>query len=199
VFAIAVGLAAEHFAGLEPIVGAFAAGLVAGQTEFSDRIEAELRPISFLFVPIFFLFIGTQVDVKALADPQLLLAGAVISLLAMAGKFVAGLGVLSKGVSRKIIGVGMIPRGEVGLIFAALGASELSDVVSPGDNAIVVMMVVVTTLIAPLILNRMLRRHPLEDEQAAEDESVASMGKILDSPVIGSPEQDATQRETPEE
>ena len=192
VFAIAVGLAAEHFAGLEPIVGAFAAGLVAGQTDFSDRIEAELRPISFLFVPIFFLFIGTQIDVKSLADPQVLLAGAVISLLAIVGKFVAGLGVLSKGVNRKIIGVGMVPRGEVGLIFAALGASELSDVVSPGDNAIVVLMVVVTTLLAPLILNRMLRKQPLDDGQAAEEASVASMGKILDSPVTGSPEQDAT-------
>ena len=199
IFAIAVGLAAEHFAGLEPIVGAFAAGLVAGQTDSSDRIEAELRPISFLFVPIFFLFIGTQVDVKALADPQVLMAGAVISLLAIVGKFVAGLGVLSKGVNRKIIGVGMVPRGEVGLIFAALGASELSDVVSPGDNAIVVMMVVVTTLLAPLILNRMLRKQPLDGEQAAEEASVASMGKILDSPVTGSPEQDATQQGASEE
>ena len=160
VFAIAVGLAAEHFAGLEPIVGAFAAGLVAGQTDFSDRIEAELRPIAFLFVPIFFLFIGTQVDVIALSDPQVLLAGGLISVLAIIGKFVAGLGVVSKGVSRKIVGVGMIPRGEVGLIFAALGADELSAVVSAGDNAIVVLMVVVTTLLAPLILNRMLRNAP---------------------------------------
>jgi len=192
VFAIAVGLAAEYLAGLEPIVGAFAAGLVAGQTSFSDRVEAELRPISFLFVPIFFLFIGTQVDVRTLTDPQVLLAGALISLLAVVGKLVAGLGVLSKGVSRRIVGVGMVPRGEVGLIFAALGASELRAVVSAGDNAIVVLMVVVTTLLAPLILNRMLRMHPLDDESAAEDETVASMGKILDSPVIGSAEQDAT-------
>ncbi|MDR9449822.1 MAG: cation:proton antiporter [Acidimicrobiia bacterium] len=193
VFAIAVGLAAEHFAGLEPIVGAFAAGLVAGQTSFADRIEAELRPIAFLFVPIFFLFIGTEVDVQALADPQVLLAGGVISLLAIAGKLVAGLGVLSKGVSRRIVGVGMVPRGEVGLIFAALGAGQLSAVVGPGDNAVVVLMVVVTTLLAPLILNRMLRNQPLTEEGDAEEESVASMGLILDSPVIGSAEQDATQ------
>lgn len=199
VFAIAVGLAAEHFAGLEPIVGAFAAGLVAGQTDFSDRIEAELRPIAFLFVPIFFLFIGTQVDVIALSDPQVLLAGGLISVLAIIGKFVAGLGVVSKGVSRKIVGVGMVPRGEVGLIFAALGANELSAVVSAGDNAIVVLMVVVTTLLAPMILNRMLRNAPPDEESAAEEESIVSMGKILDSPVIGSAEQDATLRDHPEE
>ena len=199
IFAIAVGLAAEHFAGLEPIVGAFAAGLVAGQTDFADRIEAELRPIAFLFVPIFFLFIGTQVDVIALSDPQVLLAGGLISVLAIVGKLVAGVGVVSKGVSRKIVGVGMVPRGEVGLIFAALGANELSAVVSAGDNAIVVLMVVITTLLAPLILHRMLRKAPPDEESAAEDESVASMGLILDSPVIGSAEQDATQIETPEE
>ena len=199
VFAIAVGLAAEHFAGLEPIVGAFAAGLVAGQTKFAERIEAELRPIAFLFVPIFFLFIGTQVDVGALTDPEVLLAGGLISLLAIVGKFVAGLGVLTKGVDRRIVGVGMVPRGEVGLIFAALGASQLSAVVSPGDNAIVVLMVVVTTLLAPVILNRMLKNQPLEDESAAEDVSAASIGLILDSPVIGSAEQDASQRDEAEE
>ena len=199
VFAIAVGLAAEHFAGLEPIVGAFAAGLVAGQTSFADRIEAELRPISFLFVPIFFLFIGSRVDVVALSDPQVLLAGGIISFLAIVGKLVAGLGVLSKGVSRRVVGVGMVPRGEVGLIFAALGAGELSAVVGAGENAIVVLMVVVTTLLAPLILNRMLRNEPLDDERAAEDRIVVSMGKILDSPVIGSAEQDASKRDATED
>jgi len=199
VFAIAVGLAAEHFAGLEPIVGAFAAGLVAGQTSFADRIEAELRPISFLFVPIFFLFIGSRVDVVALSDPQVLLAGGIISFLAIVGKLVAGLGVLSKGVSRRVVGVGMVPRGEVGLIFAALGAGELSAVVGAGENAIVVLMVVVTTLLAPLILNRMLRNEPLDDGRAAEDRTLVSMGKILDSPVIGSAEQDASKRDATED
>jgi Kef-type K+ transport system membrane component KefB len=199
VFAIAVGLAAEHFAGLEPIVGAFAAGLVAGQTDFAGRIEAELRPIAFLFVPIFFLFIGTEVDVGALADPEVLLAGGVISILAVAGKFVSGLGVLHKGVDRRIVGVGMVPRGEVGLIFAALGASTLSAVVSGADNAIVVLMVVVTTLLAPLILNWMLKKRPLEEEAEEEEESVASMELILDSPVIGSAEQDASAKRIEEE
>lgn len=93
----------------------------------------------------------------------------------------------------------MVPRGEVGLIFAALGANELSAVVSAGDNAIVVLMVVVTTLLAPMILNRMLRNAPPDEESAAEEESIVSMGKILDSPVIGSAEQDATLRDHPEE
>lgn len=196
VFAIAIGLAAEGLAGLEPIVGAFAAGLVAGQTAFSDRIEAELRPISFLFVPIFFLFIGTQVDVTTLSDVKVLLAGGLISLLAIIGKFVSGLGAF-KGIDRKVVGVGMIPRGEVGLIFAALGASQLSAVVGSAENAIVVLMVVVTTLLAPLILNRMLRSRPLDEDAAREDETAATMGKILDSPVIGSPEQDASKQGDP--
>ena len=144
---------------------------------------------------------GNQVDVKALSDPQVLLAGGLISVLAIIGKLVSGLGVLSKGVDRRIVGVGMVPRGEVGLIFAALGATQLSAVVSGGDNAIVVLMVVVTTLLAPLILNRMLRQQPLGDESAEEEEeeTVASMELILDSPVIGSAERDASKPGEPDE
>lgn len=197
IFAIAIGLAAETLAGLEPIVGAFAAGLVAGQTTFSNRVQAELRPIAFLFVPIFFLYIGTQVDVQALADPEILLAGGVIAVLAIVGKLVAGVGVLSKGVDRRVVGVGMVPRGEVGLIFAALGATDLRDIVGAGENALVVLMVVVTTLLAPLVLNRMLRRRP-DGGNGAEDETAAAMGRILDSPVIGSPEKDASREPPPD-
>jgi Kef-type K+ transport system membrane component KefB len=128
-----------------------------------------------------------------------LLAGGVISILAIVGKFVSGLGVLHKGVDRRIVGVGMVPRGEVGLIFAALGASTLSAVVSGADNAIVVLMVVVTTLLAPLILNWMLKKQPLEEDTEEEQETAASMELILDSPVTGSAEQDASAKRVEEE
>jgi Kef-type K+ transport system membrane component KefB len=157
VFAIAVGLAADWLAGLEPIVGAFAAGLVAGQTRFSDRIHGELRPIVFLFVPIFFLSIGAAVDVGVLTDPGTIGAGMVIAVLAIAGKLVAGIGVRGTGIDPLIVGVGMAPRGEVGLIFVALAADGLSGVVGPEETAIVVLMVLVTTIVAPMVLNRMLR------------------------------------------
>ncbi len=136
-------------------------------------------------------------ELAAFGNTEILVAGAVISLLAIVGKVVSGVGVISRGIDRRLVGVGMIPRGEVGLIFAALGANELREVVGAGENAIVVLMVVITTLVAPLMLHRMLRRRPLEPD-AAEEATTAAMGKILDSPVTGSPEQDATQQPPPD-
>lgn len=190
-FAVAVGIAAEKLAGLDPIVGAFAAGLVAAQSGQHERVFRELRPIVYLFVPIFFLSIGARVDVGVLADPEVLLAGGVISLLAMAGKIVAGLGVWGDA-DRWIVGVGMIPRGEVGLIFAALGSTQLAAVVGPEETAIVVMMVVVTTIVAPIVLNRMLRSRPLP----AEVPTPPMEELILDSPVVGGSEIDETERDS---
>lgn len=184
IFAIAIGLAAEELAGLDPIVGAFAAGLVASETVFDERIARELRPISYLFVPIFFLSIGARVDVGVLLEPEVLLAGGVISLLAIVGKLAAAAGTWRTSLQPWVVGVGMIPRGEVGLIFAALGADQLAAVVGAEETAIVVLMVVVTTLAAPLVLHRMLSRGT--DEILPEEES------IVDSPITGGPERDPT-------
>ncbi len=184
-FAIAVGIAAERIAGLAPIVGAFAAGLVVAQSGQHQRLMRELRPIVHLFVPIFFLAIGAQVDVGLLTDPAVLVAGGAISVLAIVGKVVSGLGVFG-GADRWIVGIGMIPRGEVGLIFAALGSTQLRSVVGPEETAIVVMMVVVTTLVAPVILNRMLRSRP------APEPGVPSPleERVLEAPALGAHEID---------
>lgn len=157
VLALALGIAADRLAGLNPIVGAFVAGLIVGQARHVERIQKEIRPISHFFVPIFFLAVGARVDVGVLLRPSVLVAGAVITLAAALGKLVAGFGVLSKTVRKTVVGVGMIPRGEVGLIFAALGASQLSDVVGAEEIAIVVMMVILTTLGPPFVLARLLR------------------------------------------
>ncbi len=184
-FAVAVGIAAEEVAGLDPIVGAFAAGLVAAQSGHHERVFRELRPIVYLFVPIFFLSIGARVDVGVLADPQVLIAGGLISVLAMAGKVVAGLGVWGT-TDRWIVGVGMIPRGEVGLIFAALGSTQLAAVVGPEETAIVVLMVVVTTIVAPIVLNRMLRSRPMP----AAEVTPPLEEMLLDSPMLGGAEVD---------
>jgi Kef-type K+ transport system membrane component KefB len=184
-FAVAVGIAAEEIAGLDPIVGAFAAGLVAAQSGHHERLFRELRPIVYLFVPIFFLSIGARVDVDVLTDPKVLMAGGVVSMLAIVGKIVSGLGVWG-GADRWVVGVGMIPRGEVGLIFAALGSTQLAAVVGPEETAIVVMMVVVTTLVAPIVLNRMLRYRPLP----AAPTPAGLEQKLLDSPMLGGREID---------
>ncbi len=183
--AIAVGIAGEKIAGLAPIVGAFAAGLAVGQAGEHQRLSRELRPVVHLFVPIFFLSIGARVDVGLLTEPTVLFAGGVIAALAIVGKVVAGLGVLG-GANRWIVGVGMIPRGEVGLIFAALGATQLSGVVGPEETAIVVMMVVVTTLAAPIVLSRMLLTTSASERSAPP----ALEEQIFEAPALGAPEID---------
>ncbi len=159
VIAVGLGVVAETLAGVDPIVGAFVAGLIVGQAEHVDRIRSEIAPISYLLVPIFFVAIGAQVDVRALFDPEILIAGLALTLLAALGKVAAGLGVgRRKPIRRMVVGVGMIPRGEVGLIYAGLGATTLSAVVGDAEVAIVVLMVILTTLLGPIAVSRLLRQ-----------------------------------------
>ncbi len=159
VIAVGLGVVAETLAGVDPIVGAFVAGLIVGQAEHVDRIRSEIAPISYLLVPIFFVAIGAQVDVRALFDPEILIAGLALTLLAALGKVAAGLGVgRHKPIRRMVVGVGMIPRGEVGLIYAGLGATTLSAVVGDAEVAIVVLMVILTTLLGPIAVSRLLRQ-----------------------------------------
>ncbi|MEA1901895.1 MAG: cation:proton antiporter [Actinomycetota bacterium] len=167
VIAIGVAVAAETLAGLDPIVGAFVAGLIVGQAEHVERIQSEIRPISHLLVPVFFVTIGAQINIQTLFEPGILIAGFVLSLLAAIGKVVAGLGVGRKPLRKLVVGVGMIPRGEVGLIFAGLGATTLSAVIGEPEVAIVVLMVILTTVLGPLLLSNLLRRPPPDSTLAS--------------------------------
>lgn len=155
VMALALGVAADLLAGLSPIVGAFVAGLVIAQASDIQRIQADIGPIAHFFVPIFFLAVGARVDVSTLIEPRVIFGGILITIAAVAGKLVAGIG--AGAIDKLVVGVGMIPRGEVGLIFAALGASQLASVVTPEEVAIVVLMVILTTLGPPFVLTRLLR------------------------------------------
>lgn len=167
VLALMLGIAAERVAGLDPIVGAFVAGLIIGREHDIGRIQSELRPISHFFVPIFFLAVGARVDVSVLLRPSVIGAGLLITVVAVVGKLIAGLGA-GKGMRRSVVGVGMVPRGEVGLIFAALGASQLSGVVTSEDLAIIVLMVILTTLAPPFVLTRLVQRSG-KDSAAVDD------------------------------
>src|SRR5262245_45097333 len=116
--------------GLAPIVGAFAAGLVLDEAHFvlfRDRgehsLDELLQPVSALLVPIFFVSMGLKVDLSAFTRPELLGFAAVLTLAAIIGKQVCSLSVRERGLNRLAVGLGMIPRGEVGLIFAGIGAS----------------------------------------------------------------------------
>jgi len=151
--------------GLAAIVGAFAAGLVLDNTFYKGyhamrerKIEEVIAPISAIFVPVFFVLMGLQVDLRSFGSITVLQFAAGLSVAAIIGKQVCSFGILEKGVNRWVVGVGMIPRGEVGLIFAGIGAS-LSvagvPVFSPETFSAMVVMVMVTTLATPPLLKMM--------------------------------------------
>ena len=155
-------------AGLAPIVGAFAAGVVLEEVHYKPflergerRVEELLFPITTLIVPVFFVVMGLRVDLKSFASPAVLQFAAMITLVAIVGKQVCGLGVLERGVDRLAIGVGMIPRGEVGLIFAGLGSSLILQghpVLSPTTFSALVLMIMLTTFITPPLLKLVFER-----------------------------------------
>ncbi len=155
-------------AGLAPIVGAFAAGVVLEEVQYKPfvergerRVEEMLFPITTLIAPVFFVVMGMRVDVRSFASAKVLGFAAVVTLVAIIGKQVCGLGVLESGVNRWAIGVGMIPRGEVGLIFAGLGSSLLvqgQPVLSSTTFSALVLMVMLTTFITPPLLKLAMAR-----------------------------------------
>jgi Kef-type K+ transport system membrane component KefB len=152
-------------AGLAPIVGAFAAGLLLEEVHFSGfreniRIEELIRPVSAFLAPIFFVLMGIQVRLETFADLQVLGIAAGLTIAAILGKQVCGFGVLEKGLHRVTVGVGMIPRGEVGLIFAGIGKSLR--VIDDGTFSALVIMVVITTLITPPLLQLTFPKDPIE-------------------------------------
>ena len=112
-----------------------------------------IDPVGYLFVPVFFVYTGMQVDLASFADPKIVLAALAITVAAVAGKLASG---LAAGSANKwLVGWGMVPRGEVGLIFAMVGR-ELG-VVPDGVFSMIVIMVVLTTLVTPPVLQRLMR------------------------------------------
>ena len=137
------------------IIGAFAAGILLRETPQARAMEHGTAQLGQFFVPIFFVVVGAAVDVKVLNpfDPTnrtTLLIGGLLIAAAVAGKFLAGYAPFWFQGNKKVIGVGMIPRGEVGLIFAQMGLA--GGVFSPGLFSAVALMVMVTTFMTPPLL-----------------------------------------------
>jgi Kef-type K+ transport system membrane component KefB len=159
---------ASSLIGLAPIIGAFAAGLILEEVHFKDFVhrgerplEELLRPISDVFVPVFFVLMGLRTDLSAFGAPGALGLAAVLIVLAIIGKQVCSLGVTVPGVNRLAVGIGMVPRGEVGLIFANVGAGLTlngAPVIGPSTFSAVVAMVVITTMVTPPALKWSLAR-----------------------------------------
>lgn len=145
--------------GLAPIVGAFSAGLILESVhyrDFTDRgehaLEELIHPISSFLVPVFFVLMGMRTDLQAFTQPGVAGLAIALTVAAVIGKQFAGFGVVTRGVDRIMVGLGMIPRGEVGLIFASMGLALSvagERIVTREVFAAAVVMVVVTTLVTP--------------------------------------------------
>ena len=154
--------------GLATIVGAFAAGLILDEfhwRSFTERgehsIDELVKPIAGFLVPIFFVTMGARVELATFATISVLGFAGVLTFVAILGKQICGLGVLQKGLDRISVGIGMVPRGEVGLIFAAIGSKLMLDgapVIAKATFSAVVIMVMITTMIAPPALKLSLAR-----------------------------------------
>jgi Kef-type K+ transport system membrane component KefB len=140
------------------IIGAFAAGLVLGPTPHAHVVEHGVLRLSMLFVPIFFVWVGAAVDVRAFTDPQVLLVGGSLIVVAIAGKYVAGYAPFWFKGRKAVIGVGMMPRGEVGLIFAQMGLT--TGALTTGLFSALTLMVMVTTFLAPPLLKMLFPPRP---------------------------------------
>jgi len=127
-------------------------GMLLSEVREKYRLEEPIFAVESFLAPIFFAMVGVRLELSVLASPAVLLAGSVVTVIAILGKVLGGfLGALTQGVrSALTVGVGMSPRGEVGLIVAALGLA--AGAVNEEEYAIVLFMVVFTTLLAPLAL-----------------------------------------------
>ncbi len=163
-FCLALGFAQlAQVAGLAPLIGAFVAGLLLDDVDFrvgdalqKHRLEELVKPISDIMITIFFVGIGAQVQLQALLDPDILLIIGGLTVVAVASKGLAGYAVHGPGFDRLGIGFGMIPRGEVGLVFAAYAFSH--QVFSAQMYSAVVLVVLLTTLVGPILLKPRLAR-----------------------------------------
>ncbi|NVK26712.1 MAG: cation:proton antiporter [Flavobacteriia bacterium] len=146
--------------GLATIVGAFAAGMVIQEKYFENvklphqDIEDLVGPIEEIFAPIFFVMMGFQVDVTAFLDIDIVLMGLGITAVAILGKVLAGF-FTRRGYNKWLVGVGLIPRGEVGIIFASIGRSI--GVLDDRLFAVIILVVILTTLLTPPFLNKLIK------------------------------------------
>ncbi|MEY4176415.1 MAG: High-affinity Na(+)/H(+) antiporter NhaS3 [Actinomycetota bacterium] len=156
-FAVTIGFAElADSAKLAFIIGAFMAGLGLGRSRQHDRIARDLGSVGNLLIPVFFAQIGINADLGAMFKPSVLGLAAALSVVAVLGKLASAVGTLGTNVDRLLVGLGMIPRGEVGLIFAAIGLSN--GVLDADQYGALILVVLLTTLMTPPLLRWRLGR-----------------------------------------
>ena len=132
------------------IIGAFMAGLGLGRSDHHERITRDLGAIGNILIPVFFVLIGVNADLSAMGDPKVLGLAAVLTVVGIVGKIAASVGAFGVRADKLLIGLGMIPRGEVGLIFASIGLT--SGVLGSDLYGALLVVVLVTTMITPPLL-----------------------------------------------
>ena len=167
-----------NVAKLAPIVGAFVAGLALSRTRQSERIRRELTPVGHLFIPVFFLQIGIDADISAFGRLSVLRDAGILLVVAVVGKLVASAGARGTRSDKWLIGLGMLPRGEVGLIFATIGLQN--GVLGPDLYASLLLVVLITTLGTPQLLK--VRYHSIRSRVRA---TVGGLPVTLEPPKGG--------------
>lgn len=170
-FCFALGIAAlADLAGSAMIIGAFAAGLVLSTTNQFDAVVERIEPVADVFTPIFFVAVGAPVNVhlfipgSADFNLRVLVVGLILTVIAIVGKLVAGLAVRRKDTDKLLVGVGMVPRGEVGLIFASIGLT--AGILSGSVYSAILIMVILSTFVVPPILKILFSRKPPTQPEA---------------------------------
>lgn len=169
--AFALGLAwLATRAGSAMIIGAFAAGLILHPTPQRKEIERSATQLGYFFVPIFFAGVGASVDLASLASREALLVGAALITVGVIGKVAAGFAPWWFKGQKLLVGIAMVPRGEVGLIFAQMGLA--AGVLSKSTFGALMLMVVVTTFMTPPLLNLVVSRRAANDESAPDQSGI---------------------------
>lgn len=167
--------AAANSARLAPIIGAFVAGAALSRTKEHDRIARDFQIVGRIFIPIFFLQIGIDTDVTKFFDAHVLLLASILAIIAIAGKMAAAFGAFGTNSDKLLIGIGMVPRGEVGLIFASIGVSV--GVFQEDLYAVVLLVVLLTTLVAPPALRwRIQKSEAVSQQEVLSTEQEPSTG-----------------------
>lgn len=201
-FALVFGYLAEVF-GLEPIIGAFAAGLLLDSVHFESfsdpeiledikhlegdesvakiikkhrhaHVEDLINSVGLIFIPVFFVYTGLQIDFGSLLEPSLYVIAICISVIAVGAKFIAGFAASGSKNEKMLVGFSMVPRGEVGLIFAATGSAL--GVLSSELFSTIVLVVIITTFISPALIkvfgNKLKSEEKMVRSKAAVREAV---------------------------
>ena len=191
---VAIGIALSFSvladkAHLAPIIGAFVAGLALRRIATHERVERDVSSLAQIFVPIFFLNIGISTNIRAMADARVIGVALILSAVAIISKIAAASGAIGSRGDKWTIGFGMLPRGEVGLIFASIGLSV--GALSEELYGSVLVVVLVTTLVAPPLLRWRLgnQAEAIEDSTALAMRPLEGWVKTIDGQIVlnGSP------------